>query len=103
KPFAISPFLIDGDRSSGTLRGIDSTAPGPEGSGDDRTQAYNFRFCLTDVKENQIAITKPANYDPRLYELVARFIAQNPDARPGPQLFKLSGMPNCKTDSNNQG
>lgn len=103
KPFTVSPYRIPKDPTSGLLPGIDVTTPGPEGAGDGRTQAYNFRLCLTNVKDNQLPITKPDSYDALNYELVARVIAQKPSIRPGKSLFKLSAMPNGKTDSNNQG
>lgn len=41
--------------------------PGPIGSGDNKTQCYNFRLSLTNVSENRVPWFKPANYDPRLY------------------------------------
>ena len=47
----------------------EGSSPGEEGSGDKRVQAYNFRICLTDVKENQIPLAKPSGYHERDYEL----------------------------------
>jgi hypothetical protein len=64
-------------------------------------QAYNFRLCLTDDPDNRAAITEPQGYDPAYYELVARFVESRPHVRPGRHLFKLTPMPNRKTDSNN--
>jgi hypothetical protein len=103
KTGAISPFVIPGDRDSGLLPLVEAKRPGANGEGDHRVQAYNFRMCLTDVEENRIAIQKPENYDPKLYELAARWILAHPNATPGKSLFKLTPMPNRKTDSNNQG
>jgi hypothetical protein len=100
---SISPFVIPGDPTSGLLPLVEAGRPGADGEGDHRTQAYNFRMCLTDVEENRHPVEKPANYDPLLYELAARWILAHPTATPGKSLFKLTPMPNRKTDSNNQG
>ena len=35
------------DPSSGLLARISDKTPGPEGFGDSKMQAYNFRLCLT--------------------------------------------------------
>ena len=99
----ISPFVVPGDPTSGLLPLVEAGRPGADGEGDNRVQAYNFRMCLTDVEENRRPVEKPANYDPLLYELAARWILAHPNATPGKSLFKLTPMPNRKTDSNNQG
>lgn len=95
-----------GNPSSGLLPRILPRRPGPEGSADGRTQAYNFRMCLTDVPENRIPIEKPENYDPLEYEVVLRHIQGQPSIMPGNTrssgLFTLTPMPNRKTDSNNK-
>ncbi|MEX2382503.1 MAG: FAD-dependent oxidoreductase, partial [Opitutales bacterium] len=101
--FDVDPFVAPGDPSSGLLPGLRSGRPGPRGAGDDRLQAYNFRLCLTDVSENSIPIEKPLHYDPLNYELLVRHINSKPHLRPGASLFKLTPMPNRKTDSNNHG
>ncbi|MBC2592931.1 FAD-dependent oxidoreductase [Ruficoccus amylovorans] len=102
----VSPYKVAGDPSSGLLPRILPERPGPEGSADGRTQAYNFRLCLTDVPENRIAIEKPEGYDPMEYEVVLRHIQGSPDIMPGngkkSGLFTLTPMPNRKTDSNNK-
>lgn len=99
----LDPFRVRGDAGSGLLPGIKAEAPGVEGAGDHRVQAYTFRVCLTDVPENRRPISRPENYDPLRYELLARHLALHPHQTVGPQLFKLTPMPNRKTDSNNQG
>ncbi len=99
----ISPYKIAGDPSSGILKGLESVPPGNAGEGDHRVQAYTFRLCLTDVAENRIPIGRPVNYDPDLYETHLRYALANPDAMPGQAYFKLTPMPNRKTDSNNKG
>jgi FAD dependent oxidoreductase len=76
--------------------------PGAPGQGDRKVQAYNFRLCMTDRKDNQVPFPKPADYDPNRYELLARYLAQKPDLRVG-QLMNPVRMPNGKTDTNNNG
>lgn len=99
----VSPYKVEGDPSSGLLKGVDSKAPGAAGEEDKRVQAYTFRVCLTDVPENSVAIEKPDTYDPELYETHLRHAMANPNSVPGQSFFKLTPMPNRKTDSNNKG
>jgi hypothetical protein len=94
----VSPYIVAGDSTSGLLPGI--TAPTPptlDGSGDARVQAYNFRLCLTDAPANRIPFTKPTDYDERNYELLLR------NLEAGLKILPLhnAGMPNRKTDTNN--
>ncbi|HEY2573100.1 MAG TPA: FAD-dependent oxidoreductase [Verrucomicrobiaceae bacterium] len=110
----ISPYVVAGDPKSGLLPRVESKPPAPKGSGDHRVQAYNFRISLTDVPENRIAITQPANYNPLDYELLARHIATMQNVKPGPRKHAAVGLrgkggdlginfelvPNRKTDSN---
>ncbi len=80
---------------------------GKAGAADKKIQAYNFRMCLTKDKGNQVAIPKPANYNPHEYELLARLIAATMKAKKSvPKLGSLiiiSPLPNGKTDINNLG
>ncbi len=99
----LDPFRVRGDAASGLLPGILAAPPGAEGEGDARVQAYTFRVCLTDVPENRVPIVQPPGYDAARYELLARHLERHPRQTVGPQLFKLTPMPNRKTDSNNQG
>jgi hypothetical protein len=93
----VDPYVKKGDKASGLLPGVHGDSPGAEGSGDKRVQAYNFRLCLTDRKENQIPFTEPEGYDPLRYELLLRnFEAGEMRAPWAPVL-----MPNRKTDVNN--
>ncbi|MEN8191280.1 MAG: FAD-dependent oxidoreductase [Bacteroidota bacterium] len=96
----VDPYIISGNPESGLLPGIQNDGgPGEEGSGDDRVQAYCFRMCLTDTKENQIPFPKPDNYNPLRYELLLRYI--NTGVFDVMNLSK--SMPNNKTDTNNKG
>ncbi len=99
----VSPYKVAGDPASGLLEGVDAKSPGLPGEGDKRVQAYTFRICLTDVPENSVTITKPASYNPELYETHLRHALANPTSLPGQSFFKLTPMPNRKTDSNNKG
>ncbi len=93
----VSPYVIPGDPASGLLPGIAATGPGVEGAGDARVQAYNFRLCLTDAPANRIPFVRPADYDERNYELLLR------NFEAGLKILPLhpAGMPNRKTDTNN--
>ncbi len=99
----MDPYKVPGDPSSGILPGIEPKPPEPDGSADKRVQAYTFRMCLTDEKENQLPITKPEGYDPLVFEPHLRWINVNAKEKPGKLFYKLTPMPNRKTDSNNQG
>ncbi len=98
-PDGIDPYLIEGDPASGLLPGVSAGLGGNKGDGDHRLQAYCYRMVLTDVQENRVAVEKPANYDEDDYELLFRAI----EAGQKGGFFKLSPMPNRKTDSNNNG
>src|SRR5690606_30403097 len=69
----IDPFVREGDPTSGTLPFVNARAAAPQGSGDGRVQAYNFRVCMTDDPELMVPWAKPENFDPRLYELARRW------------------------------
>lgn len=102
----LDPYVEAGNPQSGLLPRILDGAPGPEGSGDGRTQAYNFRMCLTDVPENRVPFTKPENYNPLDYELILRAAlnrAERNNLKEGRLFFTRTPMPNRKTDSNNTG
>jgi len=98
----VDPFLEPGVAASGLLPEIhraSSAAVGVEGSADELIQAFNFRLCLTDVKENQVPITRPEGYDPARYELLGRYFTAGFDLPFGLH----DAMPNRKTDLNNFG
>jgi hypothetical protein len=100
-PDGIDPYKTPGDPSSGLLWGINPGTLEKDGTGDKKVQAYNFRICLTNKKDNMIPITKPENYRPERYELLLRQM----EKRPWKSLqdgFIWSGMPNGKTDINNR-
>lgn len=101
-PDGIDPYKTPGQPASGLLWGISGEKLDANGTGDKKLQAYNFRMCLTSDPANRITITKPANYDPGKYELIARVQA----IKPWQQLeegLNFNYMPNHKTDINNNG
>ncbi len=95
---AVDAYVKPGDASSGLLPGIQSAAPGADGSADARVQAYCFRLCMTDDPTNRVPWNQPEHYDPLRYELGLRY------ALAGNKVWmKPDFMPNRKTDTNNNG
>lgn len=102
-PDGIDPYKISGDTTSGLLWGISNNKLEPDGTGDKKEQAYNYRICLTDDPNNLAPITRPEGYDSTKYELLLRLIEAQPERRKLNDFFIWSGMPNRKTDINNRG
>ncbi|QDU41433.1 Xanthan lyase precursor [Maioricimonas rarisocia] len=92
----VDPYVKPGDPSSGLLPGI-NTNQGKDGQGDHRVQAYNYRLCITDVRDNQIPFARPEGYEPEQYELLLRNFEAGDSRLP----LKIDMMPNRKTDVNN--
>jgi hypothetical protein len=99
----LDPYLRAGDATSGLLPGIVPDPQRETGSADQWVQAYNFRFCLTNIAANRIAISRPADYNPLYYELLLRHIRSTHQRCRNFPFFKTTPIPNCKTDSNNLG
>jgi hypothetical protein len=104
----VDPFNKPGDPASGLIPLIKEMDPGQPGSGDGRVQAYNFRICLTADPADRIAFTAPPNYDPKQYELRARYIAALKEANTKitDETFMdwhYMGPDKKKTDINNNG
>ncbi len=74
RDFPLDPYVVKGDPASGLLPLIQEGDPGVPGEPAPGIQAYCFRLCLTTDPENSIPIAPPADYDPKRYEIVARFI-----------------------------
>lgn len=102
-PDGVDPFIVPGSKESGLLWGISDQQLKEDGKGDGLVQSYNFRICLTDSLENRIPITKPENYDPEKYELLARLYEAQKDIESVNRYFIWSLMPGRKTDINNRG
>lgn len=79
----------------------------PVGTGDKKIQAYNFRICLTNNKNNMLPFPKPEGYDPTRYALLADYIAAwvaaEGKAPTIKQLFGVGHAVNDKCDFNNKG
>ncbi len=70
----IDPFVIPGDPQSGLLPLVEQDHGQEVGASDPYTQAYNYRYYTTDDPAYRIGLTPPADYDPRQYELVGRYV-----------------------------
>lgn len=102
-PDGIDPYKIPGKPESGLLWGISDEKLLPNGTGDKKAQAYNYRICLTSNPSNKVEITRPQGYDSTRYELLLRLFEKQPSKRKLPDYFIWSPMPNQKTDINNRG
>ena len=98
-PWGVDPYIEAGNPDSGVIQWppINSDPGGENGDGDHRVQAYCFRMCLTNAEENMVPIAQPEGYDEKDFELLFRSIEAGQSTR----FYKLSPMPNYKTDSNN--
>ena len=95
----ISPYVVEGDPTSGLLPRVSGDAPGVDGQGDKRVQAYNYRVCMTNDASNKIPFAKPDGYDPKQYEILLRTLLAGSQHVFG----KFDPAPNKKTDTNNSG
>jgi hypothetical protein len=103
----VDPYVKPGDPASGLIPLVQPGDGGTPGEGDKSVQAYNFRLCMTRTQANLVPWSeiKPAGYDERQYELLARYIeAQEKAGKPSTGIFMgPTPMPNDKTDTNNAG
>ena len=102
------PVDIKARDAKGELLPEISPAPrGTPGDADKRIQAYNFRVIATKVKENRVPWPKPRNYDPKRYELLARYMKATAEYIGRPLTVNEVGLiriiPNGKVDLNNRG
>lgn len=93
--------------SDGSLLPLVSSAPrGSVGDGDKKLPAYNYRLCFTADKTNQVPYWKPDGYDPKEYELLARYLQKRHSLG---YTFKVTDLVlatplrNSKLDINNHG
>jgi hypothetical protein len=93
----VDPFVKAGDPKSGLLFGVEKDPLPKDGEGDHRLQAFCFRMCMSNVKENSVPFPKPADYDEAKYELLFRNFEAGDLRFP----MKPDMMPNGKTDTNN--
>jgi hypothetical protein len=73
RDFPLDPYMKPGDPASGLLPLVQAGEPGMPGEPAPGVQAYCYRLCLTTAAD-RLPITAPADYDPKQYELVVRFI-----------------------------
>ena len=103
RDFPLDPYVVKGDPKSGLLPLINEGVPGIQGEAAAGIQAYCFRLCLTTNPANMIPILPPSDYDPKRYELVARFIEAclaNGDDMDLRWFSKHDPLPNDKWDFN---
>lgn len=99
----LDPYVVPGHPASGLLPLVQAGEPGREGDPAPGVQAYCFRLCLTTNAANRRPIEPPPGYDPKRYELAARFLAgcvamgDDPDLR---WFSKFDPLPNGKFDFN---
>ncbi len=72
---------------------------GEAGAGDGRTQAYVYRLCVTDDKDNMVPFPKPDNYCADRYFLKLNRIKKAGHTR-FKQVLTLYALPNRKYDLN---
>jgi hypothetical protein len=101
----VDPYVVPGNAASGLVRGVHRIGASPTGTGDHLIQAYNFRLCMTRRQDIRVPFPKPAGYDERDYELLARYFAAgwDMDLRPDGLFKKYDEIGNGKTDTNNAG
>lgn len=103
RDFPLDPYVVKGDPNSGLLPLIQEGEPGTPGEPAPGVQAYCFRLCLSVAPANSIAIAPPPDYDPKRYEIVARFIEAclaNGDDMDLRWFSKHDALPNQKWDFN---
>jgi hypothetical protein len=90
----VDPYVVPGNPASGVLPGLSAQLPAPNGTADDKVQAYNFRLTVT-TNANRQPWTAPPGYDPAQYELLKRAI-QSTNPTSITQLLQLValGTPN---------
>lgn len=69
----IDPYVVPGQPVSGLIPLVEPDNGKLPGSGDDYTQAYNFRFYLTTDPHRAAWFTPPEDYDAEQYELIGRY------------------------------
>ncbi|TDU67282.1 FAD dependent oxidoreductase [Prosthecobacter fusiformis] len=70
----LDPYIRPGDPASGLLPLVDADHGRAKGAGDEYTQAYNYRFYVTDDPAKRVPLTPPADYEAAQYEVVGRFV-----------------------------
>ncbi len=71
--------------------------PNKVGEASDKIQRFVYRLVLTDSLENQVPITRPANYHRAMYMIDAAYFEHMPPRKLGDILY-FNRIPNKKTD-----
>lgn len=103
RDFPLDPYVVKGDSKSGLLPLIQEGEPGRPGDPAPGVQAYCFRLCLSVDPANSTPIAPPRGYDPKRYEIVARYIEAclaNGDDMDLRWFSKHDALPNQKWDFN---
>jgi hypothetical protein len=99
----VSPYGSNGK----LLPGISSLPKGKLGEGDKKIPAYNYRFCFSKDKNNQVPYPRPDGYDAHQYELLARYLPElQKTVGRGlriSDIFLAEPLQNDKADFNNMG
>ena len=104
----VDPYHSLGDADSGLLPLVQAGDLGTPGDGDASVQAYNFRLCLTRRDDLRVPWQDRAapDYDAGRYELLRRYLNAVAERDGGTSIRRhliISGLPNGKTDINNNG
>jgi FAD dependent oxidoreductase len=99
----VSSYTADGS----LLPGVSSQPKGELGQGDKKVPAYNFRFCFSHDQADQVPYPRPDGYDPKQYELLARYLPALEKARGRAlelkDVFLIEPLKGNKADFNNMG
>ena len=85
----VDPYVRPGDPSSGLLPFVQRGSGGKPGTGDDRVQAYNYRFCFTTNDAEPAARGAAAQLRSAQYELLARYVEALVKTGKTPQLSQF--------------
>jgi hypothetical protein len=99
----VDPYVVPGEPESGLLPLVQAGELGAVGDEAPGVQAYCYRLCLTTDPANRLPIAPPAGYDPKRYEVVARYLAACRAAGDDVDLrwfTKHDPLPNRKFDFN---
>jgi len=91
-----APFSVGREAKS------DFNEPHALATADKLLQAYCFRLCVTDAPDNRVPIKKPEKYDPREFELLARYVTQKKIRQFVPDCLFAREKVNNKADGNAQ-
>jgi FAD dependent oxidoreductase len=98
---AVSPYDDAGRLAPYVVRQDDLAALG---EGDGKIQAYCFRLCLTDAKDNQVQIQRPREYDPARFVLARNYLKSAGELLSFGDFVHTTGkIPNGKVDANSSG